>query len=256
MPRNALLRPSVTLAIMLAVTLAAVFFDLARADTIKTMFREDHAIESLSALWLMTAAGAWLVLRADDRGWQQWHIPVLLAMMSLRELDFDKRFLSEGILQLRLYSGPSPIWEKLLGLSVIALVVVGMWRLVRISLPRWWQGMRDRTAPSLLAGAAVLTLVVAKTIDGAGRKLEPWGITLSAELNQRLGRVEELMEIGAAIILVQVVVFFARDRGAEMVARLMPDAFPPLRPRWSDRGAAALPTAAFSAARGTTAGRR
>ncbi|WP_415392987.1 hypothetical protein [Paracoccus sp. SJTW-4] len=61
-------------------------------------------------------AAAWIVLRADDRGWQQWHVLALLVMMSLRELDFDKRFLSEGILQLRLYSGPSSVWEKLLGL--------------------------------------------------------------------------------------------------------------------------------------------
>lgn len=243
MPRNTFLRPSVTLSILLSVTVAAIFFDLARAETVKDMFREDRAIESLSALWLMVAAGAWVLLGADDRGGRQWHVPVLLAMMGLRELDFDKRFLSEGILQLRLYSGPSPLWEKALGLAVIALVLVCLWRLARISLPRWLAGMRQNAAPSLLAAGAVATLIVAKTIDGLGRKLEPFGVTLDAQLVQRLGRIEEMMEFGAAVLLVQAVVCFARDRGAEALAKLFPQSPPLPRPRWSDRRSDAFPGA-------------
>ena len=56
-------------------------------------------------------------------------------------------------------------------------------------------------------------LVVAKTIDELGRKLEFWRSRWALNWARRWGRAEEMMELGTAIILVQAVICSAPDRG-------------------------------------------
>lgn len=212
MSRNAPLSPAVTLALMLATILAFLCVDLVTEDTTAVIFKEGHAFEVVSALLLAVAAGVWWYMEADDMQGRQWHLPVILVLMTLRELDFDKRFTSMGLLKLRLYTGTAPLWEKVIGLAVIALILICCWRLLTISFPRWWAGLRAGRASSWLSGLAVLTLVVAKSLDGLDRKLAGFGIVLPADLGRISGRIEEVLELGTAILLVQALIYFLRDR--------------------------------------------
>ena len=101
-----------------AVTLLLPGVDMALHESTAVIFKEGHAIEVMSAVLLASAAVLWWGLGADDMAGRQWHIPVISVLMAMREMDFDKRFTSERGMQLRLYSGGSPLWEKTLGLMV------------------------------------------------------------------------------------------------------------------------------------------
>ena len=212
MSDTARLSPHATLNLMLGLILALLCFDLVTQDATAILFKEGHAFETASALILGAVAGFWYYAGADDMQGRQWHLPVILVLMMLRELDFDKRFTSLGLLKLRLYTGSAPLWEKAIGLAVIALILICAWRLVVITVPRWWAGLRAGHASSWLAGAAVLVLVLAKTLDGLDRKLAGFGIVLPEDLGRIIGRAEEIMELGVAIMLMQALVVFLRDR--------------------------------------------
>lgn len=197
---------------MLAATLLLLGVDLSLHESTAVIFKEGHAIEVMSAVLLASAAVLWWGFDADDMAGRQWHIPVILLLMAMREMDFDKRFTSEGVMQLRLYSGDFPLLEKALGLAVIALILVCGWRLTTITLPRFWAGLRAGLPASWLTGLAALMLMVAKTLDGLDRKLAGFGITISPELGTLTGRLEELLELVAYMMLVQALAYFLRCR--------------------------------------------
>ena len=106
--------------------------DLALHESTAVIFKEGHAIEVMSAVLLASAAVLWWGLGADDMAGRQWHIPVIPVLMAMREMDFDKRFTSEGVMQLRLYSGDSPLWEKTLGL-VVAKTLDGLEKFLELA---------------------------------------------------------------------------------------------------------------------------
>ena len=95
--------PSLFLNLQLGLGLTAVGFDLLTQDEVRLIFKEGHSIEDMSYLLLLFAALAWLALGMAKSVRGQWHIPMILTLMALREMDFDKRFTTEGVLQLRLY---------------------------------------------------------------------------------------------------------------------------------------------------------
>ena len=74
------------------------------------------------------------------------------------------------------------------------------------------QSQDEETPQTTTTGAA-------KTLDGLDRKLDGFGIVLPEDLGRIIGRAEEIMELGVAIMLMQALVFFLRDRslsGAQM----------------------------------------
>lgn len=208
-------RPSVALAWQLGLVFLVFSLDLLTQEQVSLIFKEGHSVEVMSAVLILTAALLWFCLGAARGQSGQWHIPVILLLMAMRELDFDKRFTSEGVLQLRLYSGPSPLWEKLIGAAVVALIVICGLRLLVLNVPRWWRGLRMGAATSWLIAGAGMLLVVSKTLDGLGRKLASLGVYIDPAKGQLASRAEELLELAMAIMLVQAVICFSRrGRGA------------------------------------------
>lgn len=210
--------PSFYLSWVLALTLGALIVDLVLSSSITEVFKESHSIEGMSALLLVLAAGMWFGFGAHRHDHRDWHIPVILILMAMRELDFDKAFTTEGVLQLRLYSGAAPLWEKAIGAFFVLLILLCGLRLAWFNLPRWFRGLRGADATSWLVGASGLLLIVAKSLDGIDRKLAPFGISFSRDFVTQSGRFEELMEMVMAILLVQAVIYYAR-RGAERGAQ-------------------------------------
>lgn len=144
--------------------------------------------------------------------WQRWHVPALFLLFAARELDFDKRFLSQGILKARLYSGDAPIHEKLIGLAVIAVILVVCVRLVRRN---WRDIITGLTQGVAWVWAAVIAFGLAgfsKTIDGAGRKLSPLGIEIPASVDYGISVVEEVMELAFAVVAILAVCLYESHR--------------------------------------------
>jgi hypothetical protein len=176
------------------------------AKTPQQIFAESGPIEIASALYLFTAA---LILVGDlilRRNFEIWHLVVLVLAGALRELDWDKAFTESGILSLRLYAGAAPMGQKIGAALVGALLVWAGLRLLRRNLGNWIQGLCGREVWASLLAVSLALYLVAKTFDGLGRKLEPFGIELSEWIVRTLGRSEEVLELFAAIVLLQVVV--------------------------------------------------
>lgn len=184
--------------------------DLVLHDEIAQIFKEGHAIELVSGLYLLAAAALLVVTQPAHSLGRQWHLPVILVLMALREFDLDKRLTSEGILQLRLYTEPSPWGEKLAGAMIVALILVCGWRLLRHTMPDFLRGLRAGSPASLLCLAAGVMLVLSKTLDGLGRKLAALGYRITEDANQFASRTEELLELGVAMMLVMAIASLRR----------------------------------------------
>lgn len=222
------IRPACTLSLMLGVTLVFLGSDLLMHEFVSEIFKEGHSVEAMSVVILIAAAAFWWIGHRNLTG-SEWHVPVILILMALRELDFDKRFTSEGVLQLRLYTGSSPLWEKAVGLAVVVLILVCGWRLARISLPRCWRGLLRGANWAWLMAAGAALIVIAKALDGLDRKLAPWGIAVDPVTAMRADRIEEILELAAYIMLAQAGVYVAQ---MVEVPQTMPHVSPPRGPRY------------------------
>lgn len=198
---------------MVGMALVCIAIDLALYNDISSILSEGRSVETVTVAYFVLAIIAWIMLSNGDQDHRRnWHIPVILALMALRELDFDKRFTTEGILQLRLYSGPAPLIEKLIGAAIIILILICAFRLLVINLPRWFRGLNKGNAASWLVALAVILLFSSKSLDGIARKLEPFGIALAEETIAMTTNAEEFFELIMAMILVMAVVYYAKNR--------------------------------------------
>ena len=164
---------------------------------------------ALVFLILAIATSPWFSVRHFKR---VGFIPVVLTLFTLRELDFDKRFTGAGVLQQKLYVGDYPLSHQLIGLAVIALVLITAAAAVMRGLELWrqrHQGLQSWHAYTLIS---IAWIAVAKSLDGAGRKLQPLGIDLPSQLNSSLSAWEEVLELSAALLLAVAFLQFQRAK--------------------------------------------
>lgn len=191
--------------IALLVTLICLVF----TNDVYALFHEGGPVEGMSAVFWFIAA-LWLTVHFVRSGqWRIWHTAFLLWAAGMRELDWDKAFTQEGVLQLRLYSGDAPLVQKAIGAAIVLLILVAVMRLLIRDLPGFLRRLRLLRANEWLMVLVVSLLFVAKTIDGLGRKLAPFGIEVTEWASGFAGRAEESMELFAAILILQVVALYA-----------------------------------------------
>lgn len=208
MLQKAALHPPIVLAFFQSLFLLLLGVDLLRFDSTEDIFQEGSAIETMSALAFLAAAGLLFWQRHDPVVRKHWHLIVILALMGLRELDLDKALISMGIFKLRLYTGAAPWFEKLAGAAVIALILWCGWRLMRYTLPPFWRGLRAFHPASWLSLSAGATIILAKGLDGIGRKLAEFGILADPLFLRAAARAEEILEVVAGIALIMAVTYY------------------------------------------------
>ena len=163
------------------------------------LFAEGGLVENATAA-LLALLAVILALRAA-RAPRFWHLPVIAALLCMRELDLDKAA-PYGILKSRTYTGDAPLAFKLFGLAVIALILLCLWCLVRHGWRPFREAWRAGRAWPGLTVAAVAMVVVAKSIDGLNRKLAPFGLSVGEDAAAFSVAAEETMELGFAALLV------------------------------------------------------
>lgn len=170
-------------------------------DMMDQAFTEGGPVEATSVAFL---ALAFLILAVDmvrSGGWARWHLALLTAALALRELDMDKALTQHGILSARLYSSAAPLEQKIAGAFAIAALVWASLRLLRRDLLPWVAALRRKESWAWLSFTAFGLYCVAKTLDGAARKLATWGIALSDDHSRLTTFAEEGLELVAAIFL-------------------------------------------------------
>jgi hypothetical protein len=141
------------------------------------------------------------------------YIIVLVALFGLRELDFDKRFTTMGILKSRFYlSSEVPPLEKLIGLIVIALLTWAAIKIVRNHLASTVANLVEFNERAVGVVMIFVLLAVSKSIDGIARKLKPFGIETSQQISFLASSVEEVMELGVPILMIAVFHSWLRSR--------------------------------------------
>lgn len=208
--RHSLLEPATVLSLLLAALVLMLGVDLLLHDTIAQIFHEGHTIEFLSGVYYLAAAVLLVAVMPAALRRSQWHLPVILVLMFLREFDMDKALTTEGVLQLRLYTGPAPLLEKIAGAAVIALILVCAWRLTVRTVPGFLHGLGQGRPDSWLVLLAGVTVIVSKKLDGIGRKLSAISYEIGAETVVRASRIEEMLELVASMALVMAVVLGRR----------------------------------------------
>ncbi len=126
-------------------------------------------------------------------------IPILFA---LRELDFDKRFTTMGILKLKFYfSDKVPLNEKIVGLLVIALLAYVVISIIKNHLKDFLINLKQGSPVAIGALLIFLAAGISKSVDGIGRKLSSLGINISENFSNIALVVEEILELGIPILL-------------------------------------------------------
>lgn len=167
----------------------------------EALLAEGSAIETSSAIAYFVAGIILFVqaLRIPSR----WSLAVLAMLCGARELDFDKRFTTMGIFKSRFFSNADvPAIEKLVAVVVIAAILTVLFFAVRNYLIPFIRGIRRKSGVVISVFIFASSVVIAKSLDGMGRKLEPLGITTSDVVDQVAMSIEEVLELLASLILV------------------------------------------------------
>lgn len=171
------------------------------AETRDALLIEGAAVETPSAVAYLVAGLILFIqaLRIPSR----WSLAVLATLCGLRELDFDKRFTTMGIFKSRFYPSPDvPFVEKLIAVAVVVAILITLYFAARNYLMPFIRGLRQKSGVVISVFVFASSVVVAKSLDGMERKLEPLGIATSDVMEQVAMSIEEVLELMASLILV------------------------------------------------------
>jgi hypothetical protein len=120
----------------------------------------------------------------------------------LRELDFNERFTTMSIFKSKFFiSKDVPLIEKAIGAMVILfLLYVSISILYRHSRD-FFIGLKKRSVVSFGTLLTITLLVLSKSIDGLGRKLQGFGFAVSGQMSMHAEALEEILEFGIPIVI-------------------------------------------------------
>lgn len=174
--------------------------------------REGGGLETVSVVLYAVALIVFFRLApARDRR-RFFHIPALMVLFAMRELDFDKAFTQAGVLSLKLYSGDTALGTKLIAGAVALFAIYVMLRMLRLGIPASWRALKTGESWPWYAILAAGLIVATKLVDGLGRKLLDFGIVVSDNTSELAAMAEETGE--AFIPVCAILAMVASWRGA------------------------------------------
>lgn len=176
-----------------------------------TLISESGGVE-WATLIVLGLAGMLLARHLADEGLlrRRWYLLAAIALLALRELDFHDWF--HGLVHIRTHTRPAPLGHKLATGGVTVLILLVFVRLVWFGARPFARALWRRAgwAWSLAVGIGLAAL--STTLDGAERKLTPYGIVLDPAIYFALGGLEEAMELVFALSLLWAVRLYSGKR--------------------------------------------
>lgn len=201
------------LIVLAGIAALVLYFHSMSHQEAKAMLHEDGLVEQLSAVGYIVCLLAMLWL--GKLVFVREHFPLVAfpLVFSMRELDFDKRFTETGLLQSRVFSSPDvALLERVAGVTVmLALVVLILYSVRRYLLPLL-RGLVRLDSVAIGVSLAMALMVISKSIDGLGRKLEPLGIFITEQITFEAVVLEEIFELSIPVVLLIVIVAYFRQR--------------------------------------------
>lgn len=180
----------------------ALTFNLGIEDR-QLWLKENGIVEVLSAVGYFLCASL-IIYMGKWSYFKKYHYFLFMVLLfGMRELDFDKRFTTMGILKSRFYiSDHVPIIEKIIGLMFIALLAYIIISIIRNHYKTFFIGIKTFSLVHIGALLTLIFLVTSKTLDGIARKLRDFNIVMNEQTDIHLTTLEEMLELGIPMILI------------------------------------------------------
>lgn len=170
---------------------------------------ENGALELLSFLCLSLAAIISFAFYREGTI-RLWAIPAVLALLALREVDFQDWWFDPGVLRAAIFSEPVPIWHKAVSaLAMAAILIILLTLAIRGARPVF-RALLSREAWAIALFVSGCCVAAALVFDGSERNFAAIGITLSPYVAKVVSYGEEIVEFAFAFLLVVSVILFAR----------------------------------------------
>lgn len=210
-PVHIRVNPLIVFGACLAVILIFIAVDVAFFMQGASFKREGGGLETATAVLYCVAAVSFLRVAPEGAYRTFWHIPVLLTLFAMRELDMDKAFTPAGILSTKLYAGDAALSTKLISGAVALGVLAVALRTLRHGLRPMRRAWADGARWPWFAAVTTALLGITKSIDGLGRKLLDFGIVISNDVDATAALLEETGE--SLIPVFAIMAIYARWRG-------------------------------------------
>lgn len=171
-------------------------------STRKAFLSEDGPVEIASAV-LYFVCCAYLLLKGGLAFFKHYpYFVVIPLLFGMRELDFDKRFTTIGVLKSKFYVSPLEPWHTkliviMLGLAVIVLIVM----MIKKHLKALWESVRSGGDMGIGVVLVLAMLVVSKSLDGLERKCIAIGLSVPPLIAKYSSVAEEIIELGIPVIM-------------------------------------------------------
>lgn len=142
-----------------------------------------------------------------------WSVVGVIAVLGLRELDVHDWYFEPGLLQIRIFSAPVPVWQKAVSAVVMLALLALLLAFARQGTAPFLRALRGRQAWAIWLTLGTGLAGVASLFDGIGRKLAPYGVTVPPPVETGFVALEEIMEVVFALC---VVVAIARWRAGRL----------------------------------------
>lgn len=169
---------------------------------LKSLLSEDGPVEIASAALYFVCAG-YVLLKGGLAFLRRWpYFVVIPLLFGMRELDFDKRFTTIGVLKSKFYVSPLEPWHtKLIVIALGLAVIVLMVMMVKTHLKGLWESVRSGGALGWGVVLVLTMLVVSKSLDGLERKCLSIGLSVAPLLAKYSSVAEEIIELGIPVMM-------------------------------------------------------
>lgn len=169
------------------------FFDEIR---VRLLLADSGLIQILTAGFLITACLTCLqrALRKIPPAFKWAQLSYLLLIYAMREMDFHRLFTQEHISRMKLYTGPYPLHEKILGGAILLFSLILLLHFMFSNFRFYWDQLKKRQPWAIQVIVWAILLFGSQALDKS-----PWHGDLFEVI------LEENMEFAAAIMVLLVV---------------------------------------------------
>ena len=167
--------------------------------TARLMLKDSGLVQILTAVVLIASCLLCLyrALRKIPPAFTWAQLSYLLLIYAMREMDFHRLFTQEHVSRWKLYVGPFPLHEKIMGGIVVLLTLVVMIHYIASNLPNFWKSLKERQSWAVHIIFWAILLFSSQMLD----KSRWHGIFVEVAM-------EENMEFGAAIMILMILIKF------------------------------------------------
>jgi hypothetical protein len=169
-------------------------------DVVKPMTKDGGLIQVATvSLLCISLALALLQLILNEQPVLKWiEASCILSVYTMREMDFHRIFTAEHVTRIKLYTGPFPLGEKLVGGTIMLLFIAVTLHFFITNIPLLIHGLKRKVPRAWYLIAWALLLIGAQIID----KLHLFKGFIKP-------LTEETLELGAAMMMIFIVISFS-----------------------------------------------